>query len=506
MIYSFHHFYYWLRGGVESGMAYRAKIFRQLGLDARFVFATTFPNGNIQRETERLGFLDLEVLWLYGFFSDCRVSPVTYTLGQLEESFGEEPFINSQEGRAVKYQFPHTNSYCIAELADDTKECVWSVVWISHGCLMRKDYYTYCRIYSEYFTPCQGQARLYLRRFFNENGTVAYEEVMGDESVAEDVVLYKFPDGLVYSREELVGAMMLRLQLTSEDVVLIDGEPGKIDRAAFIQNAYPAKVGFILHSNHFITYGEEHIRWYGIYEYALSHPEKIDFYIASTEAQSSLLRAQFLQYKGIAPRVETIPVAGLDMLRFPAKARRKHSLLTAGRLAKDKRTDWIVRAVAEARKEVADISLDIYGEGSGEAQLKELIEELGCSDYVHLCGFQKLDNLYQQYEAYVSASYGETFGVTLLEAIGSGLAVVGFDLPYGMQVFVEDGENGYRIGHESVQELARGIVRLFTEADLDAFRQKSYKKAKYFLVEGGGKRWKAVLSKGESFCCLRVIR
>ena len=111
MIYSFHHFYYWLRGGVESGMAYRAKIFRQLGLDARFVFATTFPNGNIQRETERLGFLDLEVLWLYGFFSDCRVSPVTYTLGQLEESFGEEPFINSQEGRAGEFESRYT--YCL---------------------------------------------------------------------------------------------------------------------------------------------------------------------------------------------------------------------------------------------------------------------------------------------------------------------------------------------------------------------------------------------------------
>ena len=43
MIYSFHHFYYWVKGGVESGMAYRAKLFRDLGLEAKFVFATTFP-------------------------------------------------------------------------------------------------------------------------------------------------------------------------------------------------------------------------------------------------------------------------------------------------------------------------------------------------------------------------------------------------------------------------------------------------------------------------------
>ena len=67
MIYSFHHFYYWLKGGVESGMAYRAKLFRKLGLDAKFVFATTFPYDNIQYETERLGFLDSEVIWMYQF-------------------------------------------------------------------------------------------------------------------------------------------------------------------------------------------------------------------------------------------------------------------------------------------------------------------------------------------------------------------------------------------------------------------------------------------------------
>lgn len=493
MVYSFHHFYYWLRGGVESGMAYRAKIFRHLGIEARFVFATTFPNDNIWCEMERLGFLDSEVIWMYGFFSDCKPSQITYTLRQLEETFGDKNYTYSRDGKTVKYQFPGSNSYYVAEMTDDTGACVYKVLLISNGCLIRKDYYTYCRIYSEFYAPHNGQAKLYLRRYFNEDGTVAYEEVMEDETAVDDVVLYKFPDRVIRSREELVGYMMSCLHLTKEDVVLIDGEPGKIDRAAFIQNAYPAKVGFILHSNHYIKCSEEHILWYGIYEYAFSHPEKIDFYITSTEAQSSLLRAQFAQYKGIEPRVETIPVSGLDMLHNSRKDRKKHSLMTAGRLAKDKRTDWVVRAVAEAKKEVPDLSLDIYGEGRGEVQIRELIEELGCSEYVHLCGFQKLDEVYQEYEGYISASYGETFGVTLLEAIGSGLAIIGYDLPYGMQVFVEDGGNGYKIGRETVQELAAGIVRLFTEADVEAFRQKSYEKAKAYLTEAVAERWRAAL-------------
>ena len=37
---------------------------------------------------------------------------------------------------------------------------------VSDNCLIRKDYYTYCRIYSEYYAPLDNSAHLYQRRFF----------------------------------------------------------------------------------------------------------------------------------------------------------------------------------------------------------------------------------------------------------------------------------------------------------------------------------------------------
>lgn len=493
MIYSFHHFYYWLKGGVESGMAYRAKIFRELGLDAKFVFATTFRNANIQHETEFLGFLDSEVIWLYGFFTDCKISPVTYTLEKFEKGFAEENYTFFREGNMIRYTFPERDYYYLVYLAEGMGECVHRVELISNNCLIRKDYYTYCRVYSEYYMPVDGQAHLYLRRFFNEDGTVSYEEVMSDETQADDVVLYRFPDRLIYSREELVGYMMSCLQLTSDDVVLIDGEPGKIEMAAFIQNAAPARVGLILHSNHFVYSDEENILWYWIYEYAFEHPEKIDLFITSTQVQSKLLQEQLKRYKGIEARVETIPVMGLEKLRISGKIRRKHSLISVGRLASEKRMNWLIDAVVEAKKRVPDLSLDIYGEGAGKEQLQRQIEELGCGDYVQLRGFQKLDEIYPSYDAYISASIGETFGVTLLEAVSSGLPIIGFDVPYGARVFIDEGANGYKLPRGDIQGLADAVVHLFTEADIEAFRQHSYQKAGLYLTEEIKKRWKDIL-------------
>lgn len=488
MIYNFHHFYYWLKGGVETGQAYRAKLFRTLGLEAKFVFATTFPDRNIQHETSYLGFLDSEVIWMYGFFTDCRISPVTYTVEQLENTFEEMNYSFSKEREILTYQFPNSGVYYKVFLTDENTDLVHRVLMISNGCLVRKDYYTYCRNYSEYYIPVNGQAHLYLRRFYNENGSVAYEEILDGNDT-----FYKFPDRLLCSREELLGYMMSRLNLTADDVVLLDVEPGMIEKAAFIQNAAPAKIGLVMHADHFWNYYDEHILWYGIYEYAFAHSEKISFFITNTDAQSNLLREQLKKYQGVEPDIRTIPVAGLDRLIKPEKRRRKHALISAGRLASEKRMNQAIEAVVAARKEVPDVTLDIYGDGVEKANLQELIDRLGCGDYVHLCGFQKLDEKYQEYEAYLSASYVETLGVTLLEAIGSGLPIVSYDMRYGAQMFIDEGKNGYKVPWEHVDELAKGIVRLFTEADLEAFQKHSYEKAEAYLTKEVENRWKNLL-------------
>lgn len=489
MIYSFHHYNYWVKGGVETGLAHRSKLFRNLGLEAKFVFATAFPEHNIWNETRQMGFSDAEVLWMYGFFTDCRASLISYTLEQLEATFEEKNYIFSRDGKNAKYQFPDLNVYYIVFLTDEVSGYVHGVARISNGTLVRKDYYTYCRIYSEYYIPVNGQAHLYERKFFNEDGSVAYEEITGG-----GMVLYKFPDRLLYSREELVEYMMSCFHLTKKDVVLVDGEWGIIDRAAFIQSASPARVGFIVHLNHFRSNDEEYILWNEAYESVFAHPEKIDFFVTNTEVQSGFLREQLRRYKGAESRVETIPVAFLDKIHIPENARKKHSLMTAGRLEADKRTDWVIKAVVEAQKEIPDLSLDIYGEGEEKVKLQKQIKELGCGDYVRLCGFQKLDAVYENYEAYISASYGETFGITLLEAIGSGLPIVGFDRPYGIQNFVDEGKNGFRISDVSIEGLTAGIIRLFKEADLEMFRRHSYEKAKDYLETEVGKKWEEVLA------------
>ncbi|MBP5593813.1 MAG: accessory Sec system glycosyltransferase GtfA [Pseudobutyrivibrio sp.] len=497
MIYNFNLGIGWASSGVEYAQAYRAKIFRKIGAEAKFIFTDMFSRDNLIDMTRNIGFLDEEIIWLYTFFSDYVPEPVTFTLDDLKATVAGKSFTYERDGNIGKLIFEGQGNFYRVYFTDDKNELVHRVEMVSAGCLIRKDYFTSGRIFSEYYGPLDGKAHLYHRRFFNRDGSVAYEEIIDD-----DVVMYKFPDKVICSKEELIGYMTSRLELTADDIVIIDRATGQAQ--AILENKGDARVGVVIHADHFSegATDEDNILWNNYYEYTFSMNKHIDFYVTATENQRQLLIEQFEKYSGVKPTVYTIPVGSLDELKKPTEPRKPHSAITASRLATEKHVDWLVAAVAEARKDIPDITLDIYGKGGAAADLQAQIKKLGASDYIHLMGQQNLEDVYIKYQAYFSASTSEGFGLTLMEAVGSGLPIIGFDVRYGNKAFIDDGKNGfkipYSIGMESTRrqkKLVEAIKKLFIDSDMDAFSEHSYKKAKAYLTSEVESKWKEVVNK-----------
>ena len=83
-----------------------------------------------------------------------------------------------------------------------------------------------------------------------------------------------------------------------------------------------------------------------------------------------------------------------------------------------------------------------------------------------------------------------------MEAVGSGLPIIGFDVRYGNQTFIDQGKNGYKIKIEDemdqkrkIELLAEYIVKMFTEDDMCLFSEHSYGKARDYMTEEVVKRW-----------------
>ena len=495
MIYNFNLGIGWASSGVEYAQSYRAKVLRNIGQPAKFVFTDMFPKDNLVDMTRNIGFEDEEIIWLYTFFTDYGPEAVTYTLDDLKATIEGESYTYEREGKIGRILFQGENDFYRVYFVNTDEDFVHRVEMVSKGCLVRKDYFMSGRVFSEYYAPLDGKAHMYHRRFFNRDGSLAYEEINDDENV-----MYKFPDKLLCSKEDLIGYMVSKMKLTKDDVVIIDRTTGQ--GQAILENVRDAKVGIVIHADHFSegATDDDNILWNNYYEYSFSMHEYIDFYVTATEDQRKLLLEQFKKYMGVTPKVMTIPVGALSELKKPRDGRKPYSLITASRLATEKHVDWLIDAVFEAHKDIPEISLDIYGKGAAGNALEEQIKRLGADSYIRLMGQHDLTDVYVGYEAYLSGSTSEGFGLTLMEAIGSGLPIIGFDVRYGNKNFIDEGKNGYKLPYAVGMEKGRrqrnmvdAIKKLFLQDDLEMLHKHSYNKAKKYLAGEVEAKWKKLI-------------
>lgn len=482
----------WASSGVEYAQAYRANIFNQLGVDAKFIFTDMFNGENMAHFASNLGFKLEDVIWLYQYFSDIKIAPTTFTLADFKQTLADDIIKEERDGKIARLYLSNDNSYVTAYLSNEQDDYLQRAEFVSKGILIRKDYYSYTRVFSEYFLPHNQQATVYQRRFFNEDGTTALEEIPDGDNH-----LFKINNRIFYSKETFIAYFMQCLQLTSQDIVLIDRSTG-IGQAV-LENKGQAKVGTVIHAEHFNepASSDKQILWNNYYEYQFTNRHLMDFFVTATEVQKDLLNEQFMKENGETAPIYAIPVGSLDELKKSDHnhPRQSYALVTASRLAEEKHIDWLIDAVALAKGTLKDLTFDIYGEGGTKGKLSDAINAAGANDYIHLKGHQDLTNIYTNYAAYLSASTSEGFGLTLMEAVGSGLPIIGFDVRYGNQTFIRDGENGFLIAYEDqskrkkyVQEIADAIIRLF-EGDIEASQATSYDVGAEFLTENIKARW-----------------
>jgi glycosyltransferase involved in cell wall biosynthesis len=172
--------------------------------------------------------------------------------------------------------------------------------------------------------------------------------------------------------------------------------------------------------------------------------------------------AEVLRAKGYAGPVTVIPQFGVDTDVYrPRSGAPKADLHPfqigyVGRLVEEKGVDLLLRAVASLSGEWR---LSILGDGPYRAHLMEMVEELGLRESVAFespLPTAKMPDYYQRLDTLVLPSraaphWKEQFGRVLIEAMASGIPVVGSD----------SGEIPHVIGQAGL---------LFPEADVEALR------------------------------------
>ena len=138
-------------------------------------------------------------------------------------------------------------------------------------------------------------------------------------------------------------------------------------------------------------------------------------------------------------------------------------LLCVGRLIPIKGHIVLLRAFAQARRQVPSLRLDIAGRGPLEPALRALSKELGIQDGVRFLGYvAPIQRAIEDAAAVVVPSMGEGFGMVALEAMERARPVIAAEIG-GLGELVEDGVTGYLVPPGEAEPLADAIVAVASD-------------------------------------------
>lgn len=490
--------------GVDVAQAHRLKIFRKLGVETYFVF-THWPSIDQLNYFLSKGYRYNELLFAQFLFTDHLVTEPVLSSNDMEMLLGLEEsqqIDSSDQGKTYKLD---NGEIVVFRYSKYFLNKVQYVDYFSEGYLLKREIYSTRKLVTDYFVlnyqNNQILAELGRRVYHNQDGSIALEEIS-----LKKKLYYLLKDSKLITHEELMKLVINKLHLKDSDIVLMD-RASNIDFARpLLEQSSGAKLGLVFHSEH--TFGEHPFSYE--YYYPVKYAHRLDFMITSTNLQAEILKESFQKEGQQAPKIYTIPVGSLKSLQYPDKVRQPQKIMTASRLIYSKRVDLAIRAVVLAHQKGANIDFSIFGQGMEYNGLKELICEYSAEDYIHLKGYARLDDEYIKHSIYLTASTTETFGLTLMEAVGSGLAIVGFDVRYGNPTFILDGENGYlvpfegRSDQELVEDMAQRLVELSSK-DMEDFHRNSYQLARDYLEERILELWNCFLGEQSSRTTINKI-
>jgi glycosyltransferase involved in cell wall biosynthesis len=131
-----------------------------------------------------------------------------------------------------------------------------------------------------------------------------------------------------------------------------------------------------------------------------------------------------------------------------------------GVLLPDKGQEWLIRALAEVKKEFPGTKLLLAGDGPCRGKLESLAQQLGLENDVIFAGFVKdVESVYAALDVFLLPSFFEALNNSLLAAMVYEIASIAFNKG-ALGEIIEDGKSGLLVSGPDVAEISTAIVKI----------------------------------------------
>lgn len=201
----------------------------------------------------------------------------------------------------------------------------------------------------------------------------------------------------------------------------------------------------------------------------------------SSPVELALLKWLGKQAKGRSQVIEN----GIDLKRYPREQRENSfkRLLMLARFHPSKDHGTLIRAMDKMR----DYTLTLAGDGETMEYFKTMVKDLDLENNVTFLGFTRdVEKLLENHDIAIQSSFYEGFGLGALEAMASGLPVVGSNIP-GLRDVVNEG--GLLFTPESSEDLIEQIRKLENTELYREMSKRALENSERFSIENTAKKY-----------------
>lgn len=172
---------------------------------------------------------------------------------------------------------------------------------------------------------------------------------------------------------------------------------------------------------------------------------------------------------------------------------RENKIIFVGRLVKSKNLPKLLDCAKLLKEKVSDFCLDIYGTGPLHDEIDNMIRDYNLTDNVHLCGFTKDKNIYDEYAIQWITSDFEGFGLVIIEAKANGVPTISTNWGDGVFEVIHDKKDGFV--ENTVEDIVNRTVELMNDKDLLInISNNALSNFDEYSKENAYLRWKEILS------------
>lgn len=186
----------------------------------------------------------------------------------------------------------------------------------------------------------------------------------------------------------------------------------------------------------------------------------IDVFVGVSDSTKKLMIMDFGSH---IKRKAIVILNGLDVLQFKQKSEFSfnNKFIVASHLRKEKGIQDLILAVQDLRS--FSFTIDIYGAGYFEGELKKMVQHLSLHDFFNFKGnICNLHEMYCNYDYLIHPSHGETFCYSVVESLMSNLPVITTRNQGNVLGLVLENENGFLFEEANVLELKEILQNILT--------------------------------------------